>query len=56
MAFRYLSIALVPMLLGYAAYSLMYEEHKGWYSYIVGILAGAVYTFGKNYLVNFIAT
>ena len=42
MAFKYLSRALVPLLLGYAVYSLVYEEHKGWYSFVVGMLAGSV--------------
>ena len=37
----------MPLLLGYAVYSLLYEEHKGWYSFVVGMLAGAVYTFGR---------
>ena len=46
LAFRYLSMALVPLLIGYAIYSLIYEEHKGWYSFVVSMLAGAVYTFG----------
>jgi len=31
---------------GYAVYSLMYETHRSWYSFIVGTLAGVVYTFG----------
>ncbi len=46
LAFRYLSRALFPLLLIYAVYSLVYHEHRGWYSYTVNMLAGAVYTFG----------
>ncbi|KAJ3232560.1 hypothetical protein HDU78_006990 [Chytriomyces hyalinus] len=46
MAFKYLSYALVPLLIGYTIYSVMYEEHKGWYSFIIGTLVGFVYMFG----------
>ncbi|KAF8979482.1 hypothetical protein BGZ46_005382 [Entomortierella lignicola] len=45
-AFKYLSWAAFPLLICYALYSLMYEEHKSWYSFIVGTLVGFVYTFG----------
>ena len=46
LAFKYMSWAMTPLLLGYAVYSLLYNEHKGWYSYVINMLAGAVYTFG----------
>ncbi|KAI8825115.1 cleft lip and palate transmembrane protein 1-domain-containing protein [Fimicolochytrium jonesii] len=46
MAFKYVSRALYPCLAAYAIYSLVYEEHKGWYSYIIGTLVGFVYAFG----------
>src|SRR5271170_1441658 len=36
----------VPLLLAYAAYSLMYDEHKSWYSFIVTTLVGFVYAWG----------
>jgi hypothetical protein len=36
----------VPLLLAYAAYSLMYDEHKSWYSFIVTALVGFVYAWG----------
>ncbi|KAJ1344378.1 hypothetical protein BSLG_001113, partial [Batrachochytrium salamandrivorans] len=45
MAFSYLSYALFPLLVAYTVYSLVYEEHKSWYSFIVGTLVGFVYTF-----------
>ncbi|KAG9070393.1 hypothetical protein KI688_009730 [Linnemannia hyalina] len=45
-AFKYLTYAAFPLLGGYAIYSLMYEEHKSWYSFVVGTLVGFVYTFG----------
>ncbi|KAK2197719.1 bifunctional Cleft lip and palate transmembrane 1/Cleft lip and palate transmembrane protein 1-like protein [Babesia duncani] len=45
-AIKYMSIALAPCVVGYAIYSLYYEKHKSWYSYIVSVAAGSVYTFG----------
>ena len=35
-AMRYLSYVLYPTLVGYTAYALVYKEHKGWYSFVVG--------------------
>ena len=46
MAFRYLSYALWPLVAGYAVYTLIYDTHKGWYSWVINSLVGAVYTFG----------
>ncbi|EGD79075.1 Clptm1 protein [Salpingoeca rosetta] len=46
LAFKYLSWVMAPLFVGYAVYSLVYNEHKGWYSYAINMLAGAVYTFG----------
>ncbi|KAK3746119.1 hypothetical protein QZH41_008822 [Actinostola sp. cb2023] len=46
MAFKYLSWLLFPMLLCYAVYSLLYLEHKGWYSWVLGMLYGFLLTFG----------
>ncbi|KNC96940.1 uncharacterized protein SPPG_07763 [Spizellomyces punctatus DAOM BR117] len=46
LAFKYLSYALYPCLAGYAVYSLLYQEHKSWYSYVLGTLVGFVYAFG----------
>jgi hypothetical protein len=45
-AMRYLSWLLFPLVVGYAIYTLLYEEHKGWYSWILSSLTGTVYTFG----------
>lgn len=45
-AFGYLGYLLIPLLTGYTIYSVYYEEHKGWYSFIVGTLVGFVYLFG----------
>ncbi|PIO39517.1 Cleft lip and palate transmembrane protein 1, partial [Aquarana catesbeiana] len=46
MAFRYLSWLLYPLLGCYAVYSLLYIEHKGWYSWVLGMLYGFLLTFG----------
>ena len=43
---RYLSYALYPLVIGYAIYALLYESHRGWYSWVLNSLVGAVYTFG----------
>ncbi|KAM7204171.1 Cleft lip and palate transmembrane protein 1 (CLPTM1) domain containing protein [Rhypophila sp. PSN 637] len=45
-AFKYMYIAGVPLLLAYAAYSLVYDTHKSWYSYIITTLVGSVYAYG----------
>lgn len=47
LAFKYLSWALYPLLIGYSIYSLIYEEHKGWYSWVLSMLYGFLLTFGK---------
>lgn len=45
-AFRYLYIVAVPLLLAYAIYSLVYETHKSWYSFVIETLVGSVYAYG----------
>jgi hypothetical protein len=45
-AFRYMYMAAVPLLIAYGAYSLMYDSHKSWYSYIITTLVGSVYAYG----------
>ncbi|KAK5073537.1 hypothetical protein LTR64_007327 [Lithohypha guttulata] len=45
-AFRYLAIIAAPLLLAYAIYSLVYESHKSWYSYVIETLVGSVYAYG----------
>lgn len=45
-AFRYLYMVAVPLLVAYAIYSLMYETHKSWYSFIITTLVGSVYAYG----------
>jgi hypothetical protein len=45
-AFKYLYMIAVPLLLAYAAYSLMYDTHKSWYSFVITTLVGSVYAYG----------
>jgi hypothetical protein len=45
-AMRYLIWLLIPLLFIYAVYSVFHQEHKGWYSFVVTTLVGAVYAFG----------
>ncbi|KIO22060.1 hypothetical protein M407DRAFT_28405 [Tulasnella calospora MUT 4182] len=51
LAFRYVSYVTIPLLAGYTVYSLMYETHKGWYSFIITTLSSFVYMFGFVQLV-----
>uniref|UniRef100_F1KWW5 Cleft lip and palate transmembrane protein 1 n=1 Tax=Ascaris suum TaxID=6253 RepID=F1KWW5_ASCSU len=46
LAFKYLSWVLFPLLGGYAIYSLVYVEQRGWYSWVLGMLYGFLLTFG----------
>ncbi|KAL8429881.1 hypothetical protein Efla_004695 [Eimeria flavescens] len=45
-AITYASIALAPCLVGYAVYALLHNKYRSWYSYVISVLAGSVYTFG----------
>jgi hypothetical protein len=45
-AFKWLYILSVPLLLAYAVYSLVYESHKSWYSFVIETLVGSVYAYG----------
>ncbi|AEO62835.1 uncharacterized protein THITE_2107530 [Thermothielavioides terrestris NRRL 8126] len=45
-AFKYMYLAGIPLLIAYAIYSLLYETHKSWYSYIITTLVGSVYAYG----------
>merc|ERR1712062_149901 len=46
MAFKYLGIALFPLALAYCIYSVIYNEHKSWYSFILSSCYGFLLTFG----------
>ncbi|KAF2398239.1 cleft lip and palate associated transmembrane protein 1 [Trichodelitschia bisporula] len=45
-AFKYLYMVAVPLLLAYAGYSLKYQTHKSWYSFVIATLVGSVYAYG----------
>jgi hypothetical protein len=46
LAFKYLSWLLYPLLVCYAVYSVIYLEHRGWYSWVLSMLYGFLLTFG----------
>ena len=48
MAFKYLSWALFPLVIGYACYNLTYHEQKSWYSFCLSTIYGFLLTFGKT--------
>ncbi|ORY25820.1 cleft lip and palate transmembrane protein 1-domain-containing protein [Naematelia encephala] len=50
-AFQIVSYFAAPVLLAYTGYSLLYETHRGWYSFIITTLAQAIYMFGFVQLV-----
>ncbi|XP_012944490.1 cleft lip and palate transmembrane protein 1-like protein [Aplysia californica] len=45
-AMKYLSYVLYPLCLGGAVYSLLYVQHKSWYSWCINSLVNGVYAFG----------
>eukprot|EP00455_Lapot_gusevi_P053598 TRINITY_DN839_c0_g1_i1.p1 TRINITY_DN839_c0_g1~~TRINITY_DN839_c0_g1_i1.p1 ORF type:complete len:643 (+),score=203.02 TRINITY_DN839_c0_g1_i1:51-1979(+) len=45
-AMRYMSYVFYPLAACYAVYSLMYQSHKSWYSWLVSSLVSFIYTFG----------
>ncbi|KAF8239025.1 cleft lip and palate associated transmembrane protein, partial [Tricholoma matsutake] len=51
LAFRYVSYVAVPTLAAYTGYSLLYNSHRGWYSFIISTLTSFVYMFGFAQLV-----
>ncbi|KAK7696037.1 hypothetical protein QCA50_000678 [Cerrena zonata] len=51
LAFRYVSYVAIPCLAGYTIYSLLYETHRGWYSFVISTLTSFVYMFGFVQLV-----
>jgi hypothetical protein len=46
MAFKYLGMMCFPLAFCYCIYSVMYNEHKGWYSFILNSCYGFLLTFG----------
>lgn len=47
LAMKYLSYVLFLLVICSSIYSLMYERHKSWYSWILSSLTSCVYMFGK---------
>ncbi|KAF2744466.1 cleft lip and palate transmembrane 1 [Sporormia fimetaria CBS 119925] len=45
-AFKYMYLLAIPLLVAYAIYSLMYDSHKSWYSFVITTLVGSVYAYG----------
>lgn len=43
---KYLTLSTLPFLAAYSIWSLKYQEHKSWYSWILASLAGYAYTYG----------
>lgn len=46
MAYKYLSWVIFPLFVAYAIYSLIYQEHKGWYSFVLNMTYGFLLAFG----------
>lgn len=46
LAFKYLGWLCFPLLLSFGVYSVIYNEHKGWYSFVLNMLYGFLLTFG----------
>ena len=51
-AFKWMGIVAVPLLAAYAVYSLVYDSHKSWYSFIITTLVGSVYAYGFLMMVS----
>lgn len=45
-ATSHLLFVTMPLVAGYGVYSLFYQKHKGWYSWILNTLVGFIYMFG----------
>jgi hypothetical protein len=45
-AFKYMYLLAIPLLAAYAVYSVIYDEHKSWYSFTITTLVGSVYAYG----------
>jgi TRAP-type mannitol/chloroaromatic compound transport system permease small subunit len=50
-AMKYLSYVLFFLAICSSIYSLMYERHKSWYSWILSSLTSCVYMFGKKLVI-----
>ncbi|PPR88041.1 hypothetical protein GOBAR_AA32639 [Gossypium barbadense] len=50
-AMKYLSYVLFLLVAGFSIYSLMYERHKSWYSWVLSSLTSCVYMFDLIFLI-----
>ena len=50
-ATHHMLVVLVPLVLGYASFSLLYERHRSWYSWLLTSAVNYVYLFGFVQLV-----
>ncbi|WVZ20022.1 hypothetical protein V8G54_007344 [Vigna mungo] len=50
-AMKYLCYVLFLLVAGFSVYSLMYERHKSWYSWILSSLTSCVYMFDLIFLI-----
>ncbi|KAI9001375.1 cleft lip and palate transmembrane 1 [Trametes punicea] len=51
LAFRIVAWFTIPCLAAYTVYSLLYETHRGWYSFVISTLTSFVYMFGFAQLI-----
>ncbi|OJT09062.1 Cleft lip and palate transmembrane protein 1 [Trametes pubescens] len=51
LAFRIVAYFTIPCLAAYTVYSLLYETHRGWYSFVISTLTSFVYMFGFAQLI-----
>ncbi|KAL8281049.1 hypothetical protein RQP46_006407 [Phenoliferia psychrophenolica] len=46
LAFKWVGWGTTPLLIGYTIYSMYYNEHRSWYSFVISTLTSFVYAFG----------
>ncbi|KAK9896162.1 cleft lip and palate transmembrane 1 [Cystobasidium minutum MCA 4210] len=46
LAFKWVIWGTTPFLVGYTIYSMLYEQHRGWYSFVITTLCSFCYMFG----------
>ncbi|EPQ30466.1 uncharacterized protein PFL1_01992 [Pseudozyma flocculosa PF-1] len=46
LAFKYVGLVAVPVLVAYTVYSALYQTHRGWWSFIISTATSFVYAFG----------
>ncbi|KDN53347.1 CLPTM1-domain-containing protein [Tilletiaria anomala UBC 951] len=51
LAFKYVGIAMTPILIGWTIYSALYQTHKGYWSFFIGTLTSFVYAFSFSSMI-----